>query len=66
MLPLARVAALAILCAWLCGCAGLPAAIPYIAAFGAGASGAAALINADTNAIHACHEDGGCKALVPP
>lgn len=42
------------------------AALPYIAAFGAGAGGAAAIINADVNAVHTCHEDGGCKALVPP
>lgn len=42
------------------------AVLPYLAAVGAGASGMAAVVNADTNAIHTCHEDGGCKALVPP
>jgi hypothetical protein len=48
------------------GAAQCAAALPYLAAAGAGATGAAAVINADVNALHTCHQDGGCKELLPP
>ena len=38
-----------------------------VAVYGGMATGAAAIATAAVNADHACHEDGGCKAVpLPP